>query len=62
MLIITELLPKVQKLQAARHTPNPTAVIMDLLQSVTLTHVLPPAPPLAPRKFIVSLTSVYVVN
>ena len=55
MLVISELLPKVQRLQAAGHKPNPTSVIMDLLRSVTLTHVLPPAPPLAPRRFIVSL-------
>lgn len=62
MLVITELLPKVQKLQAVGHKPNPTAAIMDLLRRVTLTHVLPPAPPLAPRKFIVSLTAAPVVN
>jgi hypothetical protein len=54
MLVISELLPKIQELQAARHKPNPTSAIMDLLRSVTLTHVLPPAPPLTPRKFIVS--------
>jgi hypothetical protein len=57
MLVISELLPKVQELQAARHKPNPTFVIMDFLRSVTLTHVLPPAPPLTPRKFIVSSAS-----
>jgi hypothetical protein len=54
MLVISELLPKIQELQAARHKPNPTSAIMDLLRSVTLTHVLPPAPPLTPRKFVVS--------
>jgi len=58
MLVITELLPKVQELQAVGHKSNPTAAIMDLLRRVTLTHVLPPAPPLAPRKFIWSDTSI----
>jgi hypothetical protein len=57
MLVISELLPKVQELQAARHKPNPTSAIMDLLRSITLTHVLPPAPPLNPRKFIASSAS-----
>lgn len=55
MLVISELLPKVQELQAVRHKPNPTSAIMDLLRSITLTHVLPQPPPLTPRKFIVSL-------
>jgi hypothetical protein len=60
MLVISELLPKVQGLQAARHKSNPTSAIMDFLRGVTLTHVLPPAPPLTPRKFIVRSTSVFV--
>ena len=54
MLVISELFPKVQELQAARHKSNPTATIMDLLRSVNLSSVLPPAPLLAPRRFIVS--------
>jgi len=58
MLVISELLPKVQELQVARHKPNPTSVIMDLLRSVTLAHVLPPVPPLTPRKFIWSDASI----
>jgi hypothetical protein len=58
MLVISELLPKVQSLQVARHMPNPTSAIMDLLRSATLTHVLPSTPPLTPRRFIVSCTSV----
>ena len=60
MLVISELLPKVQGLQAARPKSNPTSAIMDFLRGVTLTHVLPPAPPLTPRKFIVRSTSVFV--
>jgi len=58
MLVISELLPKVQNLQAARHKANPTAAIMDLLRSVNLTHVLPPAPALTPRRFLWSDASI----
>lgn len=54
MLIISELFPKVQELQAARHKSNPTAAIIDLLRSINLSNVLPPAPAPTPRRFIVS--------
>ena len=54
MLLISELLPKVQELQAGRHKTNSVAAITDYLGSVTLKHVLPPAPSLTPRKFLVS--------
>jgi hypothetical protein len=57
MVVVSELLPKVQELQIARHKPNATSAIMDLLRSVTLIHVLPPAPPPTPRKFMVSFAS-----
>jgi High-temperature-induced dauer-formation protein len=53
MLVISELLPKVQELQAARHKRSTTSSIMDFLSSITLKHVLPPPPPLTPRKFLV---------
>jgi len=55
MLLISELLPKVQELQASRHKTNLTKAILDFLGAVTLKHVLPPPPPLAPRRFLVSL-------
>lgn len=55
MLVISEVLPKVQELQFARDKANPTGAIMDLLRSISLEHVLPPAPPMAPRKFLVSI-------
>ncbi|KII88756.1 hypothetical protein PLICRDRAFT_41986 [Plicaturopsis crispa FD-325 SS-3] len=58
MLLISELLPKVQELQASRHKPNTTSSIMDFLGSVTLQHVLPPAPALTPRRFVWSDASV----
>src|ERR1700722_8856077 len=51
MLLITELLPKIQDLQLARHRPGPAPAVMDLLRTVTLKHILPPAPPLTPRRF-----------
>ncbi|KZP20792.1 hypothetical protein FIBSPDRAFT_919775 [Athelia psychrophila] len=58
MLVISEVLPKVQELQFARDKANPTGAIMDLLRSISLEHVLPPAPPMAPRKFLWSDASI----
>lgn len=55
MLVISELLPKVQELQATRHKQSTTSSIMDFLSRITLKHVLPPTPPLTPRRFLVSL-------
>lgn len=54
MLLISELLPKIQELQAS-HKANTTSAIMDLLGTVTLKHVLPPIPALTPRRFLVSV-------
>ncbi len=54
MLVISELLPKVQELQASRQKANSTSAVLDFLGSVTLKDVLPPVPPLTPRKFLVS--------
>jgi hypothetical protein len=54
MLVISELLPKVQELQASRHKTNTAVAITDFLGNVNLKHVLPPAPALVPRKFLVS--------
>jgi len=53
MLVISELLPKIQNLQAGRQKANSAGAITDFLQSVTLTDVLPPAPVLYPRRFVV---------
>ncbi|KAF7968571.1 hypothetical protein HWV62_30117 [Athelia sp. TMB] len=58
MLVISEVLPKVQELQFSRDKTNPTGAIMDLLRSISLAHVLPPAPPVTPRKFIWSDASI----
>jgi hypothetical protein len=62
MLVISELLPKVQEMQAARHKQNPAANVMDFLGNVSLKHVLPPTPPLAPRKFTVCLLAILLVS
>ncbi|KAJ7905266.1 high-temperature-induced dauer-formation protein-domain-containing protein [Mycena olivaceomarginata] len=48
MLLISELLPKVQEMQASRHRATSTSAI----------HVLPPAPPLTPRRFLWSDSSI----
>ncbi|KAK0459482.1 high-temperature-induced dauer-formation protein-domain-containing protein [Desarmillaria tabescens] len=50
MLVISELLPK---------KANSTSAVLDFLGSVTLKDVLPPVPPLTPRKFLVSLITVH---
>lgn len=58
MLVISELLPKIQNLQAGRQKANSAGAITDFLQSVTLTDVLPPAPSLYPRRFVWSDASI----
>lgn len=59
LIVISELLPKVQDMQAAsRHKPNSTATIMEFLENVTLKHVLPQPPPLAPKRFVWSDSSI----
>ncbi|KAJ7489937.1 high-temperature-induced dauer-formation protein-domain-containing protein [Mycena galericulata] len=58
MLLISELLPKVQEMQASRHRTTSTSAIVEFLGTVSLQHVLPPAPPLAPRRFMWSDSSV----
>ena len=53
MLVISELMPKLHELQSL-HKSNPAGAILDYLGHISLKHVLPTAPPLNPRKFIVS--------
>ena len=55
MLLISELLPKVQELQASCHKTTSTSAIVDFLSTVSLKHVLPEAPVPTPRKFLVSV-------
>ena len=54
MLTITELLPKVQKQQAASASSANSAII-DMLRSANLDDILPKNTPLFPRKFMVSI-------
>ncbi|KAJ7135027.1 high-temperature-induced dauer-formation protein-domain-containing protein [Mycena crocata] len=58
MLMISELLPKVQEMQASRHRATSTSAIVEFLGTVNLQHVLPPAPPLTPRRFMWSDSSI----
>ncbi|KAK2460561.1 hypothetical protein APHAL10511_007031 [Amanita phalloides] len=57
MLVISELLPKIQELQASRKA-NSAATILEFLSSIDLKHVLPDVPPLAPRPFMWSDASI----
>lgn len=58
MLVISELLPKVQELQTSLNPTNVNGAVVDLIRSTNLAHVLPKPPPLAPRRFIVSRCSI----
>jgi len=58
MLMISELLPKVQEMQASQKAATSASTILDFLGSVTLVDVLPPAPPLSPRRFVWSDASI----
>ncbi|KAJ7752084.1 high-temperature-induced dauer-formation protein-domain-containing protein [Mycena metata] len=58
MLLISELLPKVQEMQASRHRATSTSAIVEFLGTVSLQNVLPPAPPLTPRRFMWSDSSI----
>ncbi|EIW85271.1 hypothetical protein CONPUDRAFT_118003 [Coniophora puteana RWD-64-598 SS2] len=58
MLVISELLHKVQNLQAGRQKAATTGAITDFLRTVDLSNVLPATPPLYPRHFVWSDASV----
>ncbi|KAI0262890.1 high-temperature-induced dauer-formation protein-domain-containing protein [Gloeopeniophorella convolvens] len=57
MLVVSELMPKVQDLQAS-HKLNATGAVIDYLGHVSLKHALPTPPPLNPRRFIWSESSI----
>jgi hypothetical protein len=59
MLVFSELMSKVQELQAL-HKSNPTGPVLDYLGRISLKHILPTPPPLNPRRFIVSFISLAV--
>lgn len=54
-MVISELLPKIQEIQTSRKAASKNFAI-DFLANTTLTHVLPSAPPIVARKFIVRLS------
>ncbi|KAI6102753.1 high-temperature-induced dauer-formation protein-domain-containing protein [Pisolithus croceorrhizus] len=51
MLVISELLPKIQSSQLGGQKAPTTGEVIDFLRTVSLVGVLPPVPPLHPRKF-----------
>ncbi|KAI0933902.1 hypothetical protein AcW1_005595 [Taiwanofungus camphoratus] len=58
MLVISELLPKMQELQASINPANANAAVVDLIRSANLEHVLPKPPALSPRRFMWSDASI----
>ncbi|KAN0107122.1 High-temperature-induced dauer-formation domain containing protein [Russula decolorans] len=56
MLVVSELMPKLQEFQVS-HKSNPTVAILDYLGHISLKHILPNPPPLNPRRFIWSESS-----
>ncbi|KAH9946300.1 high-temperature-induced dauer-formation protein-domain-containing protein [Epithele typhae] len=58
MLVIAELLPKVQSLQNSLSATTANSAIIDLLRSANVEHALPKAPPLSPRRFMWSDASI----
>lgn len=53
LLMISELLPKIQEIQASRKATSSSAAV-DFLANVNLQHVLPSPPPVVARRFVVS--------
>ncbi|KAF7295126.1 hypothetical protein MIND_01051100 [Mycena indigotica] len=58
MLLISELLPKVQEMQTSRHRATSTSAIVEYLGTISLADVLPPVPPIMPRRFLWSDASI----
>ncbi|KAG6861725.1 hypothetical protein C0995_012729 [Termitomyces sp. Mi166 len=58
MLLISELLPQVQELQATRHRADSASIIVEFLSKVSLKHVLPETPIPLPRRFTWSDASI----
>ena len=57
LIAISELLPKVQDMQTSSSKASAVTNVLDLLKSVTLTHVLPERPAISARRFLVSSRS-----
>jgi hypothetical protein len=62
MLVISELLPKVQDLQTSLNKTNTAPAIIDFLASANISHALPRPPSIAPRQFVVSFGGLYRVE
>ncbi|KAI8998843.1 high-temperature-induced dauer-formation protein-domain-containing protein [Trametes punicea] len=58
MLVISELLPKVQNLQSSLSGASASNAIIDLLRNANLDQVLPKPSPLSPRRFMWSDASI----
>lgn len=54
LVAISELLPKIQDSQSQSASIGPSSKVLRLLKELELNEVLPPAPPIAPRRFQVS--------
>ncbi|EKM82993.1 hypothetical protein AGABI1DRAFT_69103 [Agaricus bisporus var. burnettii JB137-S8] len=57
LLMISELLPKIQEIQASRKATSSSAAV-DFLANVNLQHVLPSPPPVVARRFVWSDASI----
>lgn len=58
LLMISELLPKIQELQASTNQANATPAIIDFLRSASIQDALPDIPSPPTRRFMVSLSPV----
>lgn len=56
MLVISELLPKIQELQSTLNPANANGAVVDLIKSTNLEHILPKPGPLSSRRFVVSIS------
>ena len=54
MLMISELLPKVQEIQSSSNKANTTPAIIDFLRSASIQNALPETPSPPTRRFMVS--------
>lgn len=60
LLVISELLPKVQNLKSSLSAATATSAITDMLRSANVDQVLAKPPPLSPRRFMVRRCSLYI--
>ncbi|KAH9842911.1 high-temperature-induced dauer-formation protein-domain-containing protein [Rhodofomes roseus] len=58
MLVISELLPKIQELQNSLNPANANGAVVDLIKSTNLQHILPKPGPVSARRFVWSDASI----